>query len=111
MINILTAYRKHCAQPGTSLGQLILPESLKLLPVYTTGLLKCDAIDGGPEMQPDDKAQAQLKLLSSHPSLSQVLLYPRLIQIEVSFLHFSLFLILEINPLFSYSMKMKTKRI
>ena len=82
-IGILTAYRRHCAQPGsslgnyfhdslnfcfiqysnTNLGQLILPEALKLLPMYICGALKCDAIDGGPEMIPDDKAFAQIKLL------------------------------------------------
>ncbi|CAG2123288.1 unnamed protein product, partial [Medioppia subpectinata] len=61
-ISILTAYRRHCAQPGSSLGQLILPEALKLLPMYICGALKCDAIDGGPEMTPDDKAFSQIKL-------------------------------------------------
>ncbi|OTF83890.1 transport Sec24C-like protein, partial [Euroglyphus maynei] len=85
VINILTAYRKHCAQPGTSLGQLILPEALKILPMYICGLLKCDAIDGGPEISPDDKAYAQLKLLGSFLSLSQVFLYPKLYRIEVCF--------------------------
>jgi len=102
VINILTSYRRHCAQPGTSLGtatfhllswfnsflfflagQLILPESLKLLPMYTCGLLKCDAIDGGPEMNPDDKALAQLRMLGAYPTLSQVFLYPRLYKLEV----------------------------
>ncbi|KAH9526477.1 Protein transport protein Sec24C [Dermatophagoides farinae] len=82
VINILTAYRKHCAQPGTSLGQLILPEALKILPMYICGLLKCDAIDGGPEISPDDKAYAQLKLLGSFISSSQVFLYPKLYRIE-----------------------------
>jgi len=82
VVQILTAYRKHCAQPGSSLGQLILPEALKLLPVYLTGALKCDAIDGGPEMMVDDKALAQLRLLGAHPSLSQVTLYPKLLCIQ-----------------------------
>lgn len=71
---------------------MILPEALKLLPVYMTGLLKCDAIDGGPEVQPDDKALAQLRMLGAHPALSQVFLYPRLLKIEVIFT-FLLFLI------------------
>lgn len=62
-ISILTAYRRHCAQPGSSLGQLILPEALKLLPMYICGAIKCDAIDGGPEMTPDDKAFAQIKMI------------------------------------------------
>ncbi|XP_054162584.1 protein transport protein Sec24C-like [Oppia nitens] len=81
-INILTAYRRHCAQPGSSLGQLILPEALKLLPMYICGALKCDAIDGGPEMTPDDKAYSQIKLIGAPLSLSQVILYPQLLKIE-----------------------------
>lgn len=44
--NILAAYRKHCASP-TSAGQLILPECMKLLPLYINSLLKSDAISGG----------------------------------------------------------------
>ena len=38
-IDILHVYRKKCAS-ATSSGQLILPESLKLLPLYTLSLLK-----------------------------------------------------------------------
>lgn len=81
-VKILTAYRKHCAQPGASLGQLILPEALKLLPMYVTGALKCDAIDGGPEMFPDDKAFAQSRTLGANIRTSQVILYPKLLQIS-----------------------------
>lgn len=42
---MLACYRKNCAQ-ATTAGQLILPETLKLLPVYTTSLIKCDALTG-----------------------------------------------------------------
>lgn len=82
-VAVLSAYRKHCATPGSSLGQLILPEALKLLPMYITGALKCDAIDGGPEMLPDDKAFAQIKTLSTALRGTQALLYPKLLRIEV----------------------------
>ena len=37
--NVLKQYRKHCS-PHSPRGQLILPEPLKLLPLYTLGLLK-----------------------------------------------------------------------
>lgn len=43
--NMLACYRKNCAQ-STVAGQLILPETLKLLPVYVTSLIKCDALTG-----------------------------------------------------------------
>lgn len=83
IITILAAYRKNCTeyQPSTS-SQLILPEGLKLLPVYLCGALKCDAIDGGKEMFPDDKVLAQLNLIGALPSQSQVTIYPRMYSIE-----------------------------
>lgn len=37
-INILYSYRKFCASVSSS-GQLILPEALKLLPLYTLGMI------------------------------------------------------------------------
>ncbi|KAI5639047.1 sec23/Sec24 helical domain-containing protein [Phthorimaea operculella] len=42
----LAAYRRHCASPSSA-GQLVLPESMKLLPLYTSCMLRCDAIAGG----------------------------------------------------------------
>lgn len=36
-INILHSYRKFCATVSSA-GQLILPEALKLLPLYTLGM-------------------------------------------------------------------------
>lgn len=44
--NILASYRKHCASPSSA-GQLILPECMKLLPLYVNCLMKSDAIAGG----------------------------------------------------------------
>jgi protein transport protein SEC24 len=43
--NMLACYRKNCAQ-STAAGQLILPETLKLLPVYICSLIKSDALTG-----------------------------------------------------------------
>ena len=40
---ILSSYRKHCSNQSPP-GQLILPESLKLLPMYANCLLKSDAL-------------------------------------------------------------------
>ena len=40
---ILACYRKNCSQQSPP-GQLILPDSLKLLPMYANCLLKCDAL-------------------------------------------------------------------
>lgn len=43
---ILACYRKNCASPS-SVGQLILPECMKLLPLYVNTLMKSDAFSGG----------------------------------------------------------------
>ncbi len=40
---ILSCYRKHCSKQSPP-GQLILPDSLKLLPLYAGCLLKSDAL-------------------------------------------------------------------
>lgn len=44
--HILACYRRLCASPSSP-GQLILPECMKLLPLYMNCLLKSDAISGG----------------------------------------------------------------
>ena len=62
-IKILAAYRSHCAA-SSSPGQLILPESLKLLPLYTLCLLKSRAIRGG-KLVPSDLRVYTMKLLNS----------------------------------------------
>ena len=43
--NMLACYRKNCAQASAA-GQLILPETLKLLPVYIASLIKSDVLIG-----------------------------------------------------------------
>lgn len=43
---ILASYRKHCASPSSA-GQLILPECMKLLPLYANCILRSDAVSGG----------------------------------------------------------------
>jgi len=43
---ILATYRKHCASPSSA-GQLILPECMKLMPLYVNCLIKSDAMSGG----------------------------------------------------------------
>lgn len=45
-VRILAAYRKHCAS-SASPGQLILPESFKVLPLYMLGLKKSAALRRG----------------------------------------------------------------
>lgn len=78
---ILACYRKNCASP-TSAGQLILPECMKLLPLYVSCLMKNDAISGGSDMTCDDRSYAMQFVLIMDLPMSVSYFYPRLIPIH-----------------------------
>jgi hypothetical protein len=78
---ILACYRKHCASP-TSAGQLILPECLKLLPLYISCLLKNDAFSGGSDITLDDRSYAMYFVCTMDLPTSVSFFYPRLIPIN-----------------------------
>lgn len=78
---ILATYRKNCASP-TSSGQLILPECMKLLPLYVNCLLKSDALCGGSEMTIDDRSFAMQAVMHMDIPTSVHHFYPRLIPLH-----------------------------
>ncbi|XP_057475102.1 protein transport protein SEC24 C-like isoform X2 [Actinidia eriantha] len=78
-INILHSYRKFCATVSSS-GQLVLPEALKLLPLYTLGLVKSTGLrtDG----RIDDRS-FWINYVSSLSTPSAIpLVYPRMMAIH-----------------------------
>ncbi|KAF0896612.1 hypothetical protein E2562_026314 [Oryza meyeriana var. granulata] len=78
-INILQSYRKYCASVSSS-GQLILPEALKLLPLYTLALIKSVGLRN--EGRLDDRSY-WISLVSSVSVLLAVpMVFPRLIPIH-----------------------------
>lgn len=78
---ILACYRKNCASPSLA-GQLILPECMKLLPVYANCMLKSDAISGGSELLTDDRSYMMLSLSSMDLGSSVAYIYPRLLPLH-----------------------------
>lgn len=60
----LLGYRRFCASTSSP-GQLILPESLKLMPLYTLGLIKSPALRSG--SKGDERSAAVMRLLSCCP--------------------------------------------
>uniref|UniRef100_U5EY34 Putative vesicle coat complex copii subunit sec24/subunit sfb2 n=1 Tax=Corethrella appendiculata TaxID=1370023 RepID=U5EY34_9DIPT len=78
---ILACYRKNCASP-TSAGQLILPECMKLLPLYISCLLKNDAFSGGSDLTIDDRSYTIYFVMSLDLPTSVQYFYPRLIPIH-----------------------------
>lgn len=78
---ILACYRKNCASPSSA-GQLILPECMKLLPLYTNCLLKSDALSGGTDVGCDDRAFLMHSLGSMDVASTVAYFYPRLIPLH-----------------------------
>eukprot|EP00249_Psilotum_nudum_P012247 c23671_g1_i1 orf=107-3535(+) len=78
-VNILYTYRKYCATASSS-GQLILPEALKLLPLYTLALTK--SIGLRPDVRIDDRSYWLTRAVSLSASLSIPLVYPRMFAIH-----------------------------
>ncbi|GJP53569.1 hypothetical protein CLOM_g12724 [Closterium sp. NIES-68] len=74
-VSILYTYRKFCATASSS-GQLILPEALKLLPLYTLALLKSLGLRG--DMKVDERSAWLARVRSLSASLCVPLVYPRL---------------------------------
>lgn len=84
-VNVLFNYRKHCATASSS-GQLILPESLKLLPLYTLATIKSPAVrsnlSGSSRSPVDVRADERATILMLFESLpvehAVFTVYPRL---------------------------------
>ncbi|XP_025201157.1 protein transport protein Sec24D isoform X3 [Melanaphis sacchari] len=78
---ILATYRKHCASPSSA-GQLILPECMKLMPLYVNCLIKCDAMSGGPDLTVDDRWYNMHLVITADIPTTLGYFYPRLIPIH-----------------------------
>jgi len=86
---ILTAYRKYCAKNSTE-GQLILPESLKLLPLYSLSAIKSRLMTPTDTKyvaflnnnQSDKRAYLFYFLLSQPIHVTTTLFYPRLFSLH-----------------------------
>jgi len=86
LAGILGSYRNNCAKTQSP-GQLILPESLRLLPVYSLGLIKSALM--GPLRQgtpypvlPDARSYLSMLYNSMHPRDQLVFVYPSLFQVD-----------------------------
>ncbi|XP_056285582.1 protein transport protein Sec24C isoform X2 [Pseudoliparis swirei] len=75
---ILSCYRKNCASPSSA-GQLILPECMKLLPVYLNCVLKSDVLMPGADVSLDDRSYLRQLISCMDVPESHVFFYPRLL--------------------------------
>ncbi|KAF9185975.1 COPII coat Sec23p-Sfb3p heterodimer component [Haplosporangium sp. Z 767] len=80
-VKILSSYRKNCAS-STAPGQLILPESFKLFPLYALTLLKSRSLRGSKDINSDVRVHNMRMLKSMGVSESIAFLYPRLVPVH-----------------------------
>ncbi|XP_038060982.1 protein transport protein Sec24C-like [Patiria miniata] len=73
----LACYRRNCATPSSQ-GQLILPECMKLLPLYINCVLKSDALSGSTDITTDDRSWLMDTVRSMDVASTAVYFYPRL---------------------------------
>uniref|UniRef100_A0A7S2ZA94 Protein transport protein SEC24 n=1 Tax=Rhodosorus marinus TaxID=101924 RepID=A0A7S2ZA94_9RHOD len=83
--HILFVYRKFCNPPKSQSTKLVLPETLKLLPVMILGILKSAAFRPQPSGQnlgvvsTDERAAALLFLSTARPQDITTFAYPRMV--------------------------------
>ncbi|KAF8822533.1 Sec23/Sec24 trunk domain-containing protein, partial [Cardiosporidium cionae] len=82
VVDILFAYRYNCTNT-VSVGQLFLPDSLKLLPIYVSAILKHAALRDA--CSRDERIWYLFYFLTIPPMNALILLYPRVFPIHRSF--------------------------
>merc|ERR1719157_159319 len=75
-VGMLHAYRINCASTTAS-GQLILPEALKMLPLYAGAIRKFPCFRTGSDFRADEKVATWTRLLSMPLAQSSLIVYPR----------------------------------
>ncbi|TFK16184.1 POU domain, class 4, transcription factor 2 [Platysternon megacephalum] len=78
---MLACYRKNCASPS-AVSQLILPDAMKVLPVYINCLLKSCVLVGRPEIPTDERACHRQLVMSMDVADTQLFFYPLLLPIH-----------------------------
>ena len=81
---MLACYRQHCASPSSA-GQLILPECMKLLPVYINCIIKSAMLQGSGDAATDERSTLMFLANAMPVHSSQVFFYPRLIPLVSSY--------------------------
>ncbi|XP_053198960.1 protein transport protein Sec24D [Scomber japonicus] len=79
--HVLACYRKNCASASAA-SQLILPDVMKVFPVYMNSLMKTAPLVGSTELSTDDRAHQRLSVMAMGVEDTQLLLYPRLIPLH-----------------------------
>lgn len=81
-VGVLAAYRKSCANSNTGSGQLILPECLKLFPVYSGSMIKSTLFRSGGDLNVDERVFNLKHLEHANTKGALTYFYPRLLAVH-----------------------------
>ncbi|KAM9030407.1 protein transport protein Sec24D isoform 1-T2 [Ara ararauna] len=79
--HMLACYRKNCASPS-AVSQLVLPDAMKVLPVYMNCLSKSCVLVGRPEIPTDERAYHRQLVISMGVADTQLFFYPQLLPVH-----------------------------
>ncbi|XP_068166997.1 protein transport protein Sec24C [Antennarius striatus] len=80
----LACYRKHCCSASVSTGQLVLPQHLRVFPVYINSLRKSEVLLPGLRSSVHERLQQRCQVLSMDVSETSTHFYPRLLPLPQS---------------------------
>lgn len=81
-VNVLHSYRVNCSA-STQVGQLLLPESLKMLPLFVSNILKLPCFrQQSSEMRIDQRLAELIKIMGATVAYTQAWIYPRVYSIH-----------------------------
>jgi protein transport protein SEC24 len=81
-VDILAVYRRAFASPQTPPTQLVLPETLKGLPLSVLALIKSAMLRSGMDVTADERAALMARLRTAPLDLTRAYAHPRLFDIE-----------------------------
>ena len=83
LVRSLREYRNLFSVQHRTSNRLIYPESLKLLPLYTLGIIKSVALRGGfGDCSPDKRSAMGFEMMTMSVSRLLKLLYPTLLRVD-----------------------------
>lgn len=78
-LEVLRAYRSLCPPHAKSTQTLLLPDNLKLLPLYTLGMMKSALFASGNDVKADERSALLYALSCAPVAHSTALVHPRLL--------------------------------
>lgn len=81
-LEALRAYRSLCPNHAKQTQTLLLPQSLKLLPLYSLALMKSAIFSSAADVRPDERSYLMYFYATTSVTLGTALVHPRLIQVH-----------------------------